>query len=149
MKILIDADGCPVVDETVTLCRKYQLSCLILCDMAHQIEREGAETILVSVGRDMVDFELINKVSSGDIVVTQDYGLAAMVLAKNAYAINQNGLWFTEENIDSLLFTRHVHREQRLAGKRGPNQPKRKHSQNRAFFRSLEKLIKQQLPQQQ
>ena len=144
MKILIDADGCPVVDETVALCRKHHLSCLLLCDMAHHIQRKGAETILVSVGRDMVDFELINKVAPGDIVVTQDYGLAAMVLAKNAYAINQNGMWFTEENIDSLLFTRHVHREQRLAGKRGPNQPKRKHSQNRAFFQSLEKLIKQQ-----
>lgn len=81
MKIYIDADGCPVVDITVRLAKKYHVGCVILCDTCHRIECEGAETIVVEKGADSVDFRLVNMLSAGDIAVTQDYGLAAMCLA--------------------------------------------------------------------
>ena len=84
MKILIDADGCPVVDSAVSISNKHNIECIILCDTSHIINKQGAKTITVSKGADSVDFALVNMVSPGDIVITQDYGLAAMCLAKCA-----------------------------------------------------------------
>ena len=74
MKILIDADGCPVVDITVNLGRKYNINTIIMCDTSHIINKVGVDTVVLSKGSDSVDFALVNKVSKGDIVVTQDYG---------------------------------------------------------------------------
>ena len=102
MKIFIDADGCPVVNETVSLCREYKKECIIICDTAHQIEKVGAKTIVVEKGNDSADFKLVNLLSKGDIAVTQDYALAAMGLSRGARIINQNGLEYTDSNIDSL-----------------------------------------------
>lgn len=116
MKILIDADGCPVVDETVRIAREKHIECLILCDTAHYFQKEGAKTITVSRGDDSVDFALVNMVNVGDIVVTQDYGLAAMCLARGAIAINQDGMIYTNENIDDLLMSRHMSKKARQAG---------------------------------
>lgn len=80
--ILIDADGCPVVDLTVQTAAKYKVPMLILCDTAHQIQRNGAQTLTFDKGADSVDFELVNRVHPGDLVITQDYGLASMCLAR-------------------------------------------------------------------
>ena len=90
MKLLVDADGCPVVDIAVRLAREYGAECLILCDTAHEFRKEGATTITVSKGADSVDFALVNLVQKGDVVVTQDYGLAAMCLARGAVPVHQN-----------------------------------------------------------
>ena len=92
MTILIDADGCPVVDLTLQIAKQFDVPVIILCDTAHQIEREGAQTLVFDKGTDSVDFALVNRVKPGDIVVTQDYGLASMCLAKCARVLNQNGL---------------------------------------------------------
>ena len=102
MKILIDADGCPVVDITVNLGRKYNINTIIMCDTSHIINKVGVDTVVLSKGSDSVDFALVNKVSKGDIVVTQDYGLAAMVLSKGGYPINQNGMIYSNENISII-----------------------------------------------
>lgn len=88
MKILIDADGCPVVDITIRVARKFNIETIIMCDTSHIFNKPGIETIILSKGADSVDFALVNKVNKGDIVVTQDYGLAAMVLSKEGYPIN-------------------------------------------------------------
>lgn len=71
--ILIDADGCPVVDLTVRIGRSHGVPVKILCDTAHRIEREGAETLVFDKGADSVDFALVNRITPGDIVITQDY----------------------------------------------------------------------------
>lgn len=105
--ILIDADGCPVVDLTVRIGRSHGVPVKILCDTAHRIEREGAETLVFGKGADSVDFALVNRITPGDIVITQDYGLATMCLARRARVLNQNGLEYTAQNIDSLLARRH------------------------------------------
>ena len=96
MRILIDADGCPVVDATVMLAQEYELECIILCDTAHYFNKAGARTVVLSQGADSVDFALVNMVQAGDIVVTQDYGLAAMCLARRSRPINQNGMRYHE-----------------------------------------------------
>ena len=92
MNILIDADGCPVVDLTLQIAKQFSVPVIILCDASHQIEREGAQTLVFDKGADSVDFALVNRVKPGDVVVTQDYGLASMCLAKCARVLNQNGL---------------------------------------------------------
>ena len=141
MRILIDADGCPVVDTAVQIARENGVECLILCDTAHQIIREGAQTQVVSKGADSVDFVLVNLVQAGDIVVTQDYGLAAMCLARQAVPINQNGMCYTDANIDGLLLQRHAAKKARRAGAHWKGPAKRKPEQDLAFEKALRQLI--------
>ena len=116
MTILIDADGCPVVDLTLQIAKRFCVPVIILCDTAHQIEREGAQTLVFDKGTDSVDFALVNRVKPGDIVITQDYGLASMCLAKCARVLNQNGLEYTADNIDTLLLRRYENKKLLRAG---------------------------------
>ena len=116
MTILIDADGCPVVDLTLRSAGKKGVPVVILCDTSHRIEREGAQTLVFDKGADSVDFALVNQVKPGDLVVTQDYGLASMCLAKCARVLNQNGLEYTADNIDALMLQRHENKKLLRAG---------------------------------
>ncbi|MGI6730806.1 MAG: YaiI/YqxD family protein [Anaerovoracaceae bacterium] len=141
MKILIDGDGCPVVDATARIARENKIECIILCDTAHYFQKEGAKTITVSRGADSVDFALVNMVDPDDIVVTQDYGLAAMCLAKGAIPISQDGMIYTNENIDDLLMNRHMSKKARQAGIRLKGNSKRRPSQDAKFEEQLKKVI--------
>ncbi len=104
------------------------------------MHRDGAETIIVSKGADAVDFVLVNRVQKNDIVVTQDYGLAAMVLARKGHPIDQNGRLYTEENIDQLLYARHTAQKVRMAGGRLRGPKKRSKESNVKFEESLKSL---------
>jgi len=141
MRVLIDADGCPVVDITVKLCVEKQIPCYILCDTAHQMQRDGATTLIFDKGADSVDFALVNRVAPGDVVITQDYGLASMCLAKHARVLHQDGWEYTQWNIDALLFQRHAAKEYRVAGGRTKGPPKRKQEQNTAFLAALQQIV--------
>lgn len=141
--VWIDADGCPVVNETIALCRTFEVACVLICDTAHEFEREGAATIVVSKGADSVDYALVNRVRSNDVVVTQDYGLAAMCLARNARALNQNGLIFTAENMDALLSVRHTNQKVRRGGGRVKGPAKRTAAQDTAFCQALRGLLEE------
>ncbi|MHB1314398.1 MAG: YaiI/YqxD family protein [Christensenellales bacterium] len=144
MRILIDADGCPVVDCAVCIAKQKGIECLILCDTAHEYEKEGATTLVCSKGGDSVDFALVNLVQKGDIVITQDYGLAAMCLAREAAPLSQDGMAYTAENIDMLLYHRHIAKKIRRAGGRIKGPSKRSAVQDKAFCAMLEQLIEQQ-----
>ncbi len=141
MHILIDADGCPVVDIAVRLAKQYQVGCTILCDTAHVFQKEGAETVTVAKGADSVDFALVNRVQTGDIVVTQDYGLAAMCLARRAIPLSQDGMVYSDDNILSLLQGRAMAKRIRLSGGRLRGSPKRTAGQNKAFEQKLQELL--------
>lgn len=140
-RVLIDADGCPVVDETLSVAKKHNIEAVIFCDTSHVFEKDGAVTVVVPKGPDSVDFRLVNAAREGDIVVTQDYGLAAMCLAKNAAVISQDGMVYTERNIDGLLSFRHISKKIRSGGGRLKGPPKRKPEQDESFSAALEKLI--------
>lgn len=118
MKVLIDADGCPVVDIAVQLCNEFQIPCLLLCDTAHQMHRSRATTLVFDKGADSVDFALVNRVEAGDLVITQDYGLASMCMARNAQVLHQDGWEYTPYNIQALLFQRSESRKYRASGGR-------------------------------
>ncbi len=141
MRILIDADGCPVVDIAVKIAKGNNIECIILCDTSHIFEKEGATTIIVSKGADSVDFALIKLVDDGDIVITQDYGLAAMCLARKAIPMNQDGMMYDNSNIDALLLTRYTVKKIRNAGGRLKGSPKRVFSQDITFEEKLRQII--------
>lgn len=141
IQILIDADGCPVVDIAVRIAKQSGISCIILCDTSHFFEKDGAKTITVSKGADSVDFTLVNMVQKGDIVVTQDYGLAAMCLAKAAVPVSQDGMVYDDNNILSLLSQRAMAKKIRMAGGRMKGNSKRTAEQDKAFSEKLKELL--------
>ena len=145
LTVLIDGDGCPVVDLTVAVCRARGVEVVIFCDTAHQIQREGARTRVFDQGADSVDFALVNQVTAGDVVVTQDYGLAGMCLARGALALNQNGLEYTSHNIDALLASRYETKKLLRRGKYPKGPGKRKKDQDGAFVTTLEAILDREM----
>lgn len=145
MRIIIDADACPVTDIAVRVGREKKIPIIIVCDSAHEIFREGVETVVVPQGADSVDFAIISKTEEMDIIVTQDYGLASIILSKNAQALNQDGMIYNKFNIESLLFSRHMSQKMRNSGKRTKGPKKREKSQDENFERVLRELIKKQV----
>ncbi len=141
MKIFIDADGSPVVENTIKIAKQFNIHVVIVKNYAHEITSDYAEVISVDISNDSADFYIVNRITKGDIVVTQDYGLSALALAKEAICINQNGIIFDNENINSFLNTRHIHSELRRKNKRHSNTPKRNKSQDELFEINLRNII--------
>ena len=141
MKVLIDADACPVTALAVQLCLGAGIHCILLCDTAHQIHYDGATTVTTDKGTDSVDYALINRVAPGDVVITQDYGLASMCLARGARVLHQDGWEYTQDNIGALLFQRHESRKYRAAGGRIKGPKKRTSEQDQAFAATLQKML--------
>ena len=145
MRILVDADGCPVVDIVLRTAKQFGVPVILVCDNAHWMQREGAETVTVDRGADSADMALANRLRPGDIAVTQDYGLAALCLAKRAMVLHQDGYRYTEENIDSMLLARHTARKIRRGGGRLRGPSPRTKAQNEAFEAALTELIKENI----
>ncbi len=141
MRILIDGDGCPVVDLTIKIAGEFDVEVILFCDTSHAIQRPGSSTVTVSKGADSVDFALVNQAGAGDIIVTQDYGLAAMCLAKKGVPLRQDGMVYGEGNIDALLLARHTAKKVRMAGGRLKGPSKRTKAEDAAFAASLRKLL--------
>lgn len=143
MRIFVDADACPVVDIVETIAEKYNIKTTLLCDTNHVLYSDYSEVIVVGAGADAVDYKLISLCHRGDIVVSQDYGVAAMALGKAAYAIHQSGRWYTDENIDRMLMERHLNKKARRSSHKkhikGPK--KRTEEDDERFAQSFEKMI--------
>ena len=138
---MIDADACPVVDIAIRLCKKAGVPCLLLCDTAHACFKDGAETLIFDKGADSVDFALVNRAQSGDVVITQDYGLASMCLGRNARVLHQDGWEYTLDNISGLMEQRHASKKHRLAGGRTKGPAKRTKQQDEAFAQAFQQIL--------
>lgn len=149
MRIYVDADGCPVVDQVIRLAGRFGVPVVLVCDTAHQFNRPGCQVITVSKGADSADFSLVNRLRPGDLAVTQDYGLAAMCLARRAVPLSQDGVLYTKENIDGLLAARHTAQKIRRGGGRLKGPPKRTPKQDEDFERTLTSLLKEMLAKEQ
>ena len=125
LRILIDADACPVVREAVAIARDRGVHVTLLCDEHHMLASDYAEVRYVPSGADAVDIALMNLCRPGDAVLTQDYGVAAMALGRGALCIHHTGKRYTDDNIDLMLMERHMAKKARRAsGKhhlRGPS----------------------------
>ena len=142
MRIYIDADACPVTAITERIPRARRIPVTLLCDTNHSLHSDYSTVMTVGAGADAVDLALVNLCQRGDIVVTQDYGLAALALGKGARAIHQSGLWYTDENIDGLLMERHLANKARRSGRsHGKGPAKRTREDDRRFAESLERLL--------
>ena len=141
MKILIDADGCPVVKQATQIAKENNIEVVIFCDTSHIINSDYAQIITVSKSADSVDFALVNEVKSDDIVVTQDYGLAAMVLSKGGKAITQNGMIISDSNLELLLTSRYESKKARMSGAHLKGPKKRTAQNDEEFIKSFKSML--------
>lgn len=141
MTILIDADACPVTAIAIRLARQRNIPVVLVTDDSHVMNSDYAVVVTVGQGADAADLALINRSKAGDIVITQDYGVAALALGKGAYAIHQSGMRYTNENIDLLLNERHESKKARKTGMRMRGFKKRTTEEDAAFERELQQLI--------
>lgn len=141
MKIYVDADGSPIVNIATKVAKEFDLEIIVVKNFAHLIDDDYAQVISVDISQDSADLYIVNHLSKGDIVITQDYGLAALSLAKGSYILNQNGMRFTKDNIDNMLNRRHIHAKIRRQGKNHSKVKKRNKDADKKFETSLKELI--------
>ena len=144
MMIFIDADACPVTRIAEETAKRHGIPVTLLCDTNHALTSDYSRIRVVGSGADAVDIALINLCRWGDIVITQDYGLAALALGKGARAIHPGGMRYTDGNIDGLLMDRHLAKKARRSGKHRLKGPaKRTAEDDRRFAESLERMIQE------
>ena len=143
MQIFVDADACPVVHIVEKVAERYGIAATLLCDTNHILNSDYSEVIVVGAGADAVDYKLISMCHKGDIVVSQDYGVAAMALGKGAYAIHQSGKWYTNDNIDQMLMERHLNKKARRTFHKNHLKDPRKRTEedDERFKQSFEKMV--------
>lgn len=142
MQILVDADACPVKQIIVRLAKQKNIPVTMLIDTSHELNDGYSTVITVDKQADSVDYALMGLLTRDDIVVTQDFGLAAMVIGKGAKAVNQNGLIFTDANMDKLLMERHIGQKIRRSGGRTKGPSKRTKEDDARFEEVFERLLK-------
>lgn len=145
MKILVDADACPVKDLIEKLARQYELQVIMIANINHDISSDYSEVVIVDGASQAADMAIVNRTTSGDIIVTQDYGLASMVLGKRALAISPSGKIYDDNNIDGLLMQRFVNYKARKAGLRINGPGKRTTDDDQRFTKNLTRLIEDHL----
>lgn len=142
MRIIIDADACPkgVKQVCVELSKKYNLELIMVVDTSHELK--GAfKVIQVEKGDDSVDLEIMKISTKEDIVITQDYGLATIILEKTLSVIHPNGFIYNKFNIDSLMFSRHMSAKIRASGGKTKGPKKRKTNNDLEFKETLLSIL--------
>ena len=144
MTIFIDADACPVTRIAERIAKQYNIPVTLLCDTNHVLTSDYSGIIVVGAGTDAVDLALINLCKQGDVVVTQDYGVAALALGKGVRAIHQSGRWYTDDNIDAMLMERHMAKKARRSAKNHlKGLSKRTKDDDIRFAESFERMIQE------
>lgn len=143
-KVWIDADGCPVVKQTITVCKRMDIPVIAVKNHAVKLEDEYAKVVTVDISGDAVDYYIVNHMNNGDLVITQDNGLAAMVLSKKGLCMNQNGKIIDNDNIDFFLENRHTSRVMRMRNKKSTTFKKRTPEDNISFEKSLVAFLSEQ-----
>jgi uncharacterized protein YaiI (UPF0178 family) len=145
MRVLIDADACPVKAEAIAEARKRGLSVLLVSNTGHSMDRytsrAGVEAIQVGTGRDSADFAIVERLEAGDVVVTQDIGLAAMVLGRGARAISPRGRVYDPIAIDAQLAVRHAEQQHRRSGGRTKGPSAFEEDDRERFTAALSRLL--------
>ena len=135
--VYVDADACPVVRIIEDVAREMHVPVELICDTNHVLFSDYSRVRVIGAGADAVDFALINLLKAGDVVITQDYGVAALALGKKAHAIHQSGKIFSDDNIDGLLMDRHLAKKARMGrGKHHLNGPKKRTEEDDIRFES-------------
>lgn len=141
MKIIVDGDACPGKDIIESVAKENNIQVIIYCDINHVINSSYSKVIYMDSGFQSVDIAVANETRPGDIIITQDFGVAAMVLGKKAYALSPKGYIYNDENIDRLLFERHLSAKARKGGNRTAGPKKRSYEDDERLKVNLIKLI--------
>ena len=141
MRIIVDGDACPGISIIENIAKKYGFELIVFCDIHHYIQLDYGEVKVVDSGFQSVDMYVVNISKEKDIVISQDYGVAAIALGKGAYVINPKGYYYNEENIDRLLEERHISQKIRRAGGRTNNPKKRTKEDDLRLEKNLIKII--------
>lgn len=141
MKIIIDGDACPSISKIENLAKEYAIEVNIFVDIHHFIQSDYSKVIIVDSGFQSVDMYVVNNSQNGDIVVTQDYGVAAMCLPRGVNVISPKGSIYTEKNIDLLLEQRHISQKIRKAGGRFKGPKKRTSEDEERLLNNLRAII--------
>ncbi len=141
MKVIIDADACPVLKRAVRICEELKIPVSLVFDDSHIINDEYAETIQVDTGKNSVDITIISLTNSGDLIVTQDVELAQLCLEKNAKALDIAGEKYSPYTIDFRIMARDYNAKMRRTGRRYKNQSKRKNKDDRLFDKRFREMI--------
>lgn len=145
MRIIVDADACPGKHLIEKVGKENSIPVIMYCDMNHILTSDYSEIKYMDSGFQSVDMAIANATKVGDIVVTQDFGVAAMCLGKKAYAINPKGYIYDDDNIDRLLFERHIGAKVRRGGGKTSNHKKRSNEDDERLYMNLLKLVKRAL----
>ena len=140
-RILVDADACPVKEIILRLAKRRNIPVTMVIDTSHELNDGYSTVITVDKGFDSADYAIAVMATCHDIVVTQDYGLAAMVLARGASALDQNGMIYTSGNIDSLLERRYIGQKIRRGGGRMKGPKKRRREDDDRFEAAFGKML--------
>ena len=145
VKIIVDGDACPVISIIKNIAKEYGLELIIYCDIHHFIIVDYGEVKVVDSGFQSVDMKVANECREGDIVVSQDYGVAAICLGKKASVINPKGYIYTDDNIGAMLEQRHLSQKIRRSGGKTPNAKKRSVEDDRRLQKNLLYLVKNKI----
>lgn len=143
MKIIVDADACPSIHIIHTIAQKNSIELILVSDYTHNFDYQDIKHIVVPAGDNLADYKILSIIDANDILLTQDYALASMALAKNAFVINPFGKIYTSQNIDALLAQRHLHRIAKIRGEKlkGHKLKKRTNVNDSILAQTLENLI--------
>ena len=143
--IFIDADACPVTRDALSLARSRKVPVALVANATQNLsryaERPGVECVQVSGGRDAADFAIVERLDPGDIVVTGDIGLAAMVLGRGALAISPRGRQYSPATIDMELAVRHAEQQHRRSGGRTKGPAPFEDEDRERFVEVLQRLL--------
>lgn len=143
MRLLVDGDACPNKDEIKKIAKKYHVEMIVFIDYAHVLEDEYYQVVSCEIGSDSVDMEIIRQSVKGDLVITQDYGLAGLLLSKGVKVLHVSGKVINDENIDELLMSRYVSAKQRKGRHHLKGPAKRTNDVKMRFLDILDDLIKE------
>lgn len=148
MRILVDADACPGKYMIEKAAKENDIEVIMYCDINHVLNSDYSKVKYLDSGFQSVDMYLINEAKAGDIIITQDYGVAALALGKKAHAINPKGFIYSDKNMDRLLFERHLSAKVRRGGGKTASHKKRTEEDDLRLYESVVKIVKQFLSNQ-
>ena len=144
MKILIDGDSCARKNTIIRVAQKKGIPVDIYCDVNHLIEDDYATVYIVDQGFNSADMRIANATCKNDIVITNDIGLATIVLARNGIPMNNYGTVFNKHNINKYMNQAYIHKTVRRKSKRNgirTYHSKNNHNKSNDFNTQLHRAI--------
>lgn len=142
--VYVDADACPVKREIIETCRAFGVRVVLVASHAHRMPEAGDGVDVVQVDRagQSADLAIANRIGRGDVLVTQDFGLAALALARGAAVLSERGREYRPETIDALLASRHAAAKARRGGGRTKGPAAFAGEDRRKFLQTLTKVLR-------